>query len=126
MRRLPIDIGIIHFVGIGGIGMSGIAEILHNLEYEVQGSDISENPNVGRLIKLGIPVFIGQTSKNIDNVSIVVISTAIKSNNPELIEGASIICFHGEPNPEQAITETVRPWGTKYEPRKWVAEHWRM
>jgi UDP-N-acetylmuramate--alanine ligase len=66
--------------------MSGIAEVLHNLEYEVQGSDISENPNVGRLIKLGIPVFIGQTSKNIDNVSIVVISTAIKSNNPELIE----------------------------------------
>jgi len=47
-------------------------------------------------------------------------------DNPELIKGASIICFHGEPSPEQAITETVYPWGIKYEPRKWVAEHWRM
>ena len=47
-------------------------------------------------------------------------------DNPELIEGTSIICFHGEPSPEQAITETVHPWGTTYVPRKWVAEHWRM
>jgi hypothetical protein len=47
-------------------------------------------------------------------------------DNPELMEGTSIICFHGEPSPEQAITETVHPWGTTYEPRKWVAEHWRM
>ncbi|MEE8139567.1 MAG: Mur ligase domain-containing protein, partial [Alphaproteobacteria bacterium] len=49
MRALPLSIGTIHFVGIGGIGMSGIAEILHNLGYQVQGSDLSENPNVRRL-----------------------------------------------------------------------------
>ena len=53
MQRLPIDIGIIHFIGIGGIGMSGIAEILHNLGYKVQGSDISENQNVKRLQEWG-------------------------------------------------------------------------
>ena len=52
MQRLPIDIGIIHFIGIGGIGMSGIAEILHNLGYKVQGSDISENQNVKRLQRM--------------------------------------------------------------------------
>ena len=60
MKKLPIDIGIIHFVGIGGIGMSGIAETLHNLQYDIQGSDISESPNVGRLRHLGIKVSIGQ------------------------------------------------------------------
>ena len=56
MQRLPIDIGIIHFIGIGGIGMSGIAEILHNLGYKVQGSDISENQNVKRLQGMGVKV----------------------------------------------------------------------
>ncbi|MBH69223.1 MAG: UDP-N-acetylmuramate--L-alanine ligase [Rhodospirillaceae bacterium] len=84
MRKLPIDIGIIHFIGIGGIGMSGIAEVLHNLRYHVQGSDISESPNVARLKKLGIVISIGQDSKNVTQASIVVVSTAIKSNNPEL------------------------------------------
>jgi UDP-N-acetylmuramate--alanine ligase len=63
MRKLPIDIGVIHFVGIGGIGMSGIAEILHNLNYQVQGSDISESPNVGRLRNLGLKIFIGQKKR---------------------------------------------------------------
>ena len=85
MRKLPIDIGIIHFVGIGGIGMSGIAEILHNLNYQVQGSDISESPNVVRLRNLGLKIFIGQKSQNVSEASIIVVSTAIKSNNPELI-----------------------------------------
>jgi UDP-N-acetylmuramate--alanine ligase len=85
MRKLPIDIGVIHFVGIGGIGMSGIAEILHNLDYQVQGSDISESPNVARLRNLGLRIFIGQKNENISGVSIIVVSTAIKSNNPELI-----------------------------------------
>ena len=84
MRKLPIDIGIIHFVGIGGIGMSGIAETLHNLQYDIQGSDISESPNVGRLRQLGIKVSIGQKAQNIENVSIVVVSTAINCNNAEL------------------------------------------
>ena len=85
MRKLPINIGIIHFVGIGGIGMSGIAEILHNLNYQVQGSDISESPNVGRLRNLGLKIFIGQKKENVSKASIIVVSTAIKSNNPELI-----------------------------------------
>jgi UDP-N-acetylmuramate--alanine ligase len=85
MRKLPIDIGIIHFVGIGGIGMSGIAETLHNLQYDIQGSDISESPNVGRLRHLGIKVSIGQEAQNIENASIVVVSTAIKFDNLELL-----------------------------------------
>ena len=86
MKKLPIDIGIIHFVGIGGIGMSGIAETLHNLQYDIQGSDISESPNVGRLRHLGIKVSIGQKAQNIENASIVVVSSAIKFDNPELLE----------------------------------------
>ena len=85
MRELPLNIGIIHFIGIGGIGMSGIAEVLHNLGYEVQGSDIAENANVRRLMNLGITVFVGQRSNNVEEASIVVISTAIKPDNPELM-----------------------------------------
>ena len=84
MRSLPIDIGIIHFIGIGGIGMSGIAEILHNLGYKVQGSDISENQNVIRLRKLGIKVSVGQASENLGLAAIAVISTAIQKDNVEL------------------------------------------
>ena len=84
MQRLPIDIGIIHFIGIGGIGMSGIAEILHNLGYKVQGSDISENQNVNRLQRMGVKVFVGQASKNLRGVSIAVVSTAIQAGNVEL------------------------------------------
>ncbi len=85
MRTIPLSIGTLHFVGIGGIGMSGIAEILHNLGYQVQGSDIAENPNVKRLLQLGIPVFVGQKAENIDEAAIVVVSTAIKPDNPEVI-----------------------------------------
>ncbi len=85
MRTLPLNIGPIHFVGIGGIGMSGIAEILHGLGYDVQGSDISENSNILRLRKLGISVNIGHKESNINDVGVVVISSAIQSNNPELI-----------------------------------------
>ncbi|MEQ8585184.1 MAG: UDP-N-acetylmuramate--L-alanine ligase [Thalassobaculaceae bacterium] len=85
MRTIPLTIGTLHFVGIGGIGMSGIAEILHNLGYQVQGSDIAENPNVKRLKQLGIPVFVGQTAENVAEAAIVVISTAIRPDNPELV-----------------------------------------
>ena len=85
MTALPLSIGRIHFTGIGGIGMSGIAEILHELGYQVQGSDITEGANVRRLRKRGINVSIPQTAENLDGVSIVVISTAIKPDNPELI-----------------------------------------
>jgi UDP-N-acetylmuramate--alanine ligase len=82
---IPLEIGILHFVGIGGIGMSGIAEILHNLGYKVQGSDVSESSNVARLRKLGIAVFIGHKPENLENAHVLVVSSAIKPDNPELI-----------------------------------------
>ena len=84
MTALPLSIGKIHFTGIGGIGMSGIAEILADLGYEVQGSDIAVNTNVKRLREKGIPVTIPQSAETIDDVSIVVISTAIQDDNVEL------------------------------------------
>ena len=86
MRRLPLDIGMIHFVGIGGIGMSGIAEILHNLGYQVQGSDSAESANVQRLRALGIPVMVGQEGENLGEARVVVVSSAIKPDNPEVME----------------------------------------
>jgi UDP-N-acetylmuramate--alanine ligase len=85
MRALPLTIGTIHFVGIGGIGMSGIAEVLHNLGYSVQGSDISDNPNVRRLRYLGIPVSIGHAPENLGDAAVVVVSSAIKRDNAELV-----------------------------------------
>ena len=84
MRALPLDLGIIHFVGIGGIGMSGIAEVLHNLGYKVQGSDLVANANVQRLQGLGIPVFVGHRPENVATAEVVVISSAVKAGNPEL------------------------------------------
>ena len=86
MSQLPLSIGRIHFTGIGGIGMSGIAEILHDMGYEVQGSDAAENANVQRLRDKGITIMIGQEAANIANATIVVVSTAIKADNPEVIE----------------------------------------
>ncbi|MBU74573.1 MAG: UDP-N-acetylmuramate--L-alanine ligase [Rhodospirillaceae bacterium] len=85
MSELPLSIGTMHFTGIGGIGMSGIAEILFELGYDVQGSDISENANVRRLRDKGIPVIYGHSAENVANASILVISTAIKQDNPELV-----------------------------------------
>lgn len=84
MRAMPVNIGKLHFVGIGGIGMSGIAEVLHALGYQVQGSDLSDGANVKRLQEKGIEVFIGHEAKNIDDAAIVVISSAIQDDNPEL------------------------------------------
>jgi len=84
LARLPLDIGTLHFVGIGGIGMSGIAEVMHNLGYDVRGSDLSAGPNVLRLRALGIPVEVGQKPENIEGAQVVVISSAIKPDNPEL------------------------------------------
>jgi UDP-N-acetylmuramate--alanine ligase len=84
MRALPLDIGIIHFVGIGGIGMSGIAEVMHNLGYQVQGSDISANYNVKRLRDLGITVFEGHREENVAAAEVLVVSTAVKADNPEV------------------------------------------
>lgn len=76
----------IHFVGIGGIGMSGIAEVLHNLGYEVRGSDIRKSGTTTRLEALGIKIFIGHNSDNIDNAHVVVISSAVSPDNPEVVE----------------------------------------
>ena len=89
MRGLPLDIGIIHFVGIGGIGMSGIAEILHNLGYKVQGSDAAESANVKRLQKLGIRTFVGHKAENLGDAEVVVVSSAVKSDNPEVADARS-------------------------------------
>jgi UDP-N-acetylmuramate--alanine ligase len=83
---LSFKTGLIHFSGIGGIGMSGIAEILHNLGCKVQGSDLSENQNIKRLRELGIEVAIGQKSENVRNSTVVVRSSAVKDNNPEIVE----------------------------------------
>ena len=88
MKPFSKDIGIIHFIGIGGIGMSGIAEILCNLGYKISGSDINKSSNVNRLIEMGIKVHIGQRAENIKNVSIIVISSAIPEDNVELVAGA--------------------------------------
>ena len=84
MRALPLGIGTIHFVGIGGIGMSGIAEVLHNLGYVVQGSDVAETANVRRLRAIGVKVAIGHAAENLGEASVVVVSSAIKPDNPEL------------------------------------------
>jgi UDP-N-acetylmuramate--alanine ligase len=84
MRALPIEIGVIHFVGIGGIGMSGIAEILRNLGYQVQGSDLAENANVKRLAALGVKTMIGHRPENLGEAGVVVVSSAVKPDNPEL------------------------------------------
>ena len=84
MKALGTDIGTIHFVGIGGIGMSGIAEVMHQLGYKVQGSDAADSYVVEKLRKQGIPVTIGHSSDNLGEAAVVVCSTAIKENNPEI------------------------------------------
>ncbi|MBY0302919.1 MULTISPECIES: UDP-N-acetylmuramate--L-alanine ligase [Sphingomonas] len=84
MKGVGTDIGTIHFVGIGGIGMSGIAEVMHNLGYKVQGSDVAEGYVVEGLRSRGIPVTIGHDAANVDGVAVVVTSTAVKRGNPEV------------------------------------------
>ena len=83
--KMPETIGLVHFVGIGGIGMSGIAEVLHNLGYDVQGSDMAESANVERLRAKGIAVSIGHRAENLGDAEVVVASSAIKADNPERI-----------------------------------------
>jgi len=85
MRAMPLDIGLIHFVGIGGIGMSGIAEVLHSLGYKVQGSDLSESANTRRLQDLGIRVAVGHRAENVGSATVVVVSSAVKKGNPEVL-----------------------------------------
>ena len=83
--RMPLDIGWIHFVGIGGIGMSGIAEVMHNLGYQVKGSDSADSSNTMRLRELGIPVMVGQSAENLGEAHVIVVSSAIRPDNPELL-----------------------------------------
>jgi UDP-N-acetylmuramate--alanine ligase len=83
--KLPRDIGPVHFVGIGGIGMSGIAEVLANLDYTVTGSDVADSANVKRLRDKGIAVAVGHRAENIDGADVVVVSSAIRADNPELV-----------------------------------------
>lgn len=84
MMRMPLTIGRLHFVGIGGIGMSGIAEVMKNLGYDVSGSDVAETANVQRLRKLGVTVAIGHDAANVAGAAVVVVSTAVKRDNPEV------------------------------------------
>jgi UDP-N-acetylmuramate--alanine ligase len=88
--KLPRDIGPVHFVGIGGIGMSGIAEVLVNLGYTVRGSDVSENANVKRLRDKGVTVAIGHKAENLDAADVIVVSSAIKPDNPELVAARAL------------------------------------
>ena len=87
---LPFPVGPVHFVGIGGIGMSGIAEVLNNLGYEVQGSDIGENANVKRLREQGITVQVGHSAENVQDAAVLVVSSAIRDDNPELLEARAL------------------------------------
>ncbi len=83
--KMPQTIGLVHFIGIGGIGMSGIAEVLHNLGYRVQGSDQADGANIQRLRENGIECFVGHRAENLGEAEVVVVSTAIKKTNPELV-----------------------------------------
>ena len=85
MLKSPKNLGIIHFIGIGGIGMSGIAEILFQSGYKVQGSDLNKSNNTNRLENLGIKIYIGQKKSNIVNAKIIVVSTAISKTNEEYV-----------------------------------------
>ncbi|MBS0361589.1 MAG: UDP-N-acetylmuramate--L-alanine ligase [Proteobacteria bacterium] len=86
-RPVPFDIGPVHFIGIGGIGMSGIAEIMLRIGYQVQGSDAKASANTERLEKLGAKVFIGHDAAHVEGASAVVYSTAVKPDNPEMVAG---------------------------------------
>ena len=104
--NMPETLGPVHFVGIGGIGMSGIAEILHNQGYIVQGSDAAANPNVQRLRDMGITIHIGQSADNLGEAEVVVISSAIKKDNPELMAARA----RAQPvvRPAQKLAENMR------------------
>ncbi len=86
MKKFPIQSGFIHFVGVGGIGMSGIADILVNLGYKVKGSDLKENAMTDRLSRKGVSIVIGHEAKNVQGASVVVVSSAISKDNPEVLE----------------------------------------
>src|ERR1700750_2419050 len=86
-RPVPFELGPVHFIGIGGIGMSGIAEIMLRIGYAVQGSDAKASANTERLEKLGAKIFIGHDAGHVEGASAVVYSTAVKQDNPEVVAG---------------------------------------
>jgi UDP-N-acetylmuramate--alanine ligase len=86
-RPVPFDLGPVHFIGIGGIGMSGIAEIMLRIGYVVQGSDAKASANTERLEKLGARIFVGHDAAHVEGVSAIVYSTAVKADNPEMVAG---------------------------------------
>src|ERR1700742_1009953 len=88
-RPVPFDIGPVHFIGIGGIGMSAIAEIMLRIGYQVQGSDARAGANTERLEKLGARIFIGHDASHIEGASAVVFTSAVKADNPELAAARS-------------------------------------
>jgi UDP-N-acetylmuramate--alanine ligase len=88
--RVPLDIGAIHFIGIGGIGMSGIAEIMHNLGYKVQGSDAVDSSNVKRLRAMGMTIAVGHKPENLADAHVVVYSSAVKPGNVEFDEARKL------------------------------------
>jgi len=88
--QMPFETGPIHFVGIGGIGMSGIAEVMINLGYQVQGSDMRENPNVVRLRELGANIHIGHKAEQVHGAGAIVVSSAISADNVELVESRAL------------------------------------
>ncbi len=108
MRSLPESIGPIHFVGIGGIGMSGIAEVLHNLGYRVQGSDLPDSANTRRLVGLGIPVEIGHRAENLDSAEVVVISSAVKSRQSGGCRGAGAAAAGGAARRDAGRTDAAQ------------------
>ena len=120
MRGVATDIGTIHFVGIGGIGMSGIAEVMHNLGYTVQGSDIAEGYVVERLRKRGIKVMIGHDAANVAGAAVVVTSTAVRRTNPEVaaaLEGRIPVVRRAEMLAElMRLKSTVAVAGTTARP----------
>jgi UDP-N-acetylglucosamine--N-acetylmuramyl-(pentapeptide) pyrophosphoryl-undecaprenol N-acetylglucosamine transferase len=103
--KLPLELGPIHFVGIGGIGMSGIAEVLITLGYRVQGSDAKASKITDRLVKLGATFFEGQRAENIGEAAVVVISSAIKKGNPELEEARRKQAAGGAPGRDAGRTD---------------------
>jgi UDP-N-acetylmuramate--alanine ligase len=90
MKRFPIDIGTIHFIGIGGIGMSGIADILVNLGYNVSGSDLKENAMTAKLARKGVNIQIGHRAEHVRKAAVAVVSSAVASDNPEIIEAVNL------------------------------------
>eukprot|EP01041_Mallomonas_annulata_P036550 gene36550-59682_t len=84
-NSIPLDIGAIHIVGIGGIGMSGIAEVLAHWGHKVQGSDAKDSANLDRLRKAGIKVFVGHDGAHVAEAGIVLISSAVKPDNVEVV-----------------------------------------